>query len=210
MCLYSFTSTGDAKLREAAEILRGDTLADHTLETPGLAIDTMLTLLCFSKAVWRSRWTFRDNQVAPQATAVLTTIANWFQRYWRSTDLQQHGRRDKVSEAKCFTELLQSLPAGHLAFTDGSAFKIRNAQGEEFPGPAGAGAIFYIEGENCPRYRSKSIGVGTNSLAEVQAVPLMTSELVEIPWRHTAIYIFIDNRTAIAVVGLGPHGVSFS
>ena len=88
MCLYSFTSTGDAKLREAAEILRGATLADHTLETPGLAIDTMLTLLCFSKAVWRSRWTFRDNQVAPLKTAVSTTITSWFQRYWRSTDFQ--------------------------------------------------------------------------------------------------------------------------
>ena len=119
----------------------------------------MLTLLCFSKAVWRSRWTFGGNQVAPQITAVSTTITSWFQRYVRSTDFQQHGRRDKASEAKCLKELLQSLPAGHLFFTDGSAFKFRNAQGEEFPGPAGAGAIFYIRGEDFPRYRSSLLAL---------------------------------------------------
>ena len=178
--------------RKAAAFLATATVADHHLESPGLEVDEMRFLLCFSLAVWKTRrffWRVGPRPTLAQGAARVALEFETLCRNWK-----RGGRRDRDAEKRAFEAALRALPPGGVhVYTDGSSYGN--------PGPSGAGvAVFNADGRvQC--LISRALGTGTNNSAELAAILSATEYLLEeseaMP--GAPITIFVDNRTAMSV-----------
>ena len=175
--------------REAAKFLASATLGDFLFETRGLKVTHMRFLLSFSLAVWKTRRFYRVALGAPPLhrapSRVLLelgpTLRNWL----------GGGRRDKESEKRSFQAAVSILPSpATFVYTDGSSYGN--------PGPSGAG--FAVSGDNVSFFHmhSRSLGHGTNNMAELCAIDDAIAFLLD---REVGdlVYIFTDNRLAMQV-----------
>ena len=179
-------ANADSSIRNLGSILVGAKADDFLLRSPDLPRAKLVTLLVFSHAVWRARWTASEGGLS-QALIARLAAAN-FVSFYRHR-FKWH-IRDRQLEKDVFQAVLQSLPRDSIfVYTDGSSFGN--------PGPAGSGfAIF--DGATEIGYGSFPLGIATNAYAEVHGVAKATEYLVKLD-SDKHIYIFVDNRQAIAL-----------
>ena len=178
--------------RKAAAFLAKATVADHHLESPGLAVEDMRFLLCFSLAVWKTRRFFWHEGPRPTLTQGAARVVLEFESLCRNWT--RGGRRNRDAEKRAFEAALKALPPhGVHVYTDGSSYGN--------PGPAGAGVAAYDADGNVQCLLSRSLGTGTNNSAELAAILDATEYLLEVREEQAGgpIFIFVDNRTAMAV-----------
>ena len=178
--------------RKAAAFLVTATVDDHHLESPGLEVEEMRFLLCFSLAVWKTRRFFWHEGPRPTLTQGAARVALEFESLCRNW--KRGGRRDRDAEKRAFEAALRALPPGGVhVYTDGSSYGN--------PGPSGAGVAVYSADGGVQCLISRALGAGTNNSAELAAILAATEYLLEESEVNAGvpITIFVDNRTAMAV-----------
>ncbi|MGB1600243.1 MAG: RNase H family protein, partial [Promethearchaeia archaeon] len=176
----------DGSVRKLGSALVEAKADDFLLRSPDLPRAKLVPLLVFAHAVWRARWTASEGGLS-QALIARLAAAN-FVSFYRHR-FRWH-IRDRQLEKEVFLAVLQSLPRDSVfVYTDGSSFGN--------PGPAGSGfAIF--DGAAEIGHGSFPLGIATNAYAEVHGVAKATEYLVKLD-SDKPIYIFVDNRQAIAL-----------
>jgi len=176
----------DGSVRKLGSALVEAKADDFLLRSPDLPRAKLVPLLVFAHAVWRARWTASEGGLSPGLIARL--VAANFVSFYRHR-FRWH-IRDRQLEKEVFLAVLQSLPRDSVfVYTDGSSFGN--------PGPAGSGfAIF--DGAAEIGHGSFPLGIATNAYAEVHGVAKATEYLVKLD-TDKPIYIFVDNRQAIAL-----------
>ena len=149
----------------------------------------MRAVLSFSLAIWKTRRFYRVKQSAPAlryaASRVILEMSpllcNWL----------GGGRRDKEAERRSFLAAVSILPTPAVfVYTDGSSFGN--------PGPSGAGYAVTTDNTTFYHLSARSLGLGTNNAAELEAIRDATSFLAQ-DRGSDPIYIFTDNRLAMHV-----------
>jgi len=199
--IRTYEDSGDKERMRVFKLLRDAKISDHVLEAPKIPRNDMTTLLCFSKAVWRARWPLTKQRMTE--ASICRAIISHFDKFRKASLGSPYTRRNRPAEAARFAEMLEALPPGHHAYTDGSAFMCSSPdQATKFPGPSGGGVVIYRHSQP-PTHHSLELGTGTNQTAEAAALRHLSQILRTTPLEdELPLYIFIDNRTAIAV-GLG-------
>jgi len=82
-----------------------------------------------------------------------------------------------------------------IAYTDGSC--------SGNPGPMGAGAVLLLRNQNRIKQISKSLGAGTNNIAELQAISLALSAIFPRSRSATHVTIRTDSQYCIGILSKG-------
>ena len=162
---------------------------DFIFRSSSRSNEERLTLLLFSRAVWRTRVHFTTKSFEPSfPTNAAHQIAAIFKEL-RAATTRKPKKRDRSRQVMEFQALFNALPPSTYVYTDGSAFGN--------PGPAGAG--FLVERPSAPTaYRSFSLGHSNNHVGEMTALLEAAQHLLANPPLLPVVF-FIDSTTTINI-----------
>ena len=93
------------------------TEADYRLENPSQTREGIChwALVCFSMAVWRTRYYFLGKGAVPTAAQGAEMVAS--QYIWTFSNWRKYVRRDRDLEARVFRATLEALPVDSIGST---------------------------------------------------------------------------------------------
>ena len=170
--------------------LRGATIEHYELQRK-MAPDRATALLSFSLAVWRTRWSYSNGELPPNANTAASQVISKCLSFYKHS--RGYRRRDRSMEKEMFGRLLNTLPPGLHVYTDGSSYGN--------PGPAGSGFCVKDHAGLTTHCETHHLAHETNNFAEVDGIARAVAYLLEpgttVP--PGPIFMFVDNRQAIRV-----------